>query len=193
MSMEQDIAWLDALAGRSQHPGEPSPEPDVMEALALRELIRSQEPETQLPEVPEVDLQRERQLLERARAAGLLPATRVQSPWIRRGALAAAAVVVAAIGMTLFRSALEPTPVFRGGGTVHVQARDPAALKQQLASELSAAGAHVTGFERLGRPGIDVDLPQPLTPQVRQILERHHLPTPADGELTIEFESAGQP
>jgi hypothetical protein len=83
--------------------------------------------------------------------------------------------------------------VYRGGGTVRVEASDPNALKQQLTAELTAAGAHVTGFERLGRPGIDVDFPQPLTPQIRQVLAQHHLPTPADGELTIEFEPAGRP
>jgi hypothetical protein len=197
VSTENDTAWLDALAGRTE-PGRETTAaaPEVAEALALRELIRAQTAEIEIPSVPAVDLQREAQLLARARAAGLLPAGAQPASrrrWMHASLLAAAAVIVAAIGLTLFRPAVQPENVYRGAGTVHVQTRDPGALKQELTSEFTAAGAHVTGFERLGRPGIDVDLPQPVTPQIREILQQHHLPAPADGELTIEFEAAGQP
>lgn len=199
MSADDDNAWFEALAGRENVPQANDPAsagPHVREAAALRELIRRHSSEPEIPLMPAVDPARENELIARARAAGLLrepAATAVRRPWILRGALAAAAVIVLAVGLTLLRTAPPDTGTLRGGGTTQLRTRDPAALKRKLTEELSAAGAHVTGFERLGRPGIDVDLPQPLTPEVRRILEEHGLPIPADGELTVEFEPTGQP
>ena len=199
MSADDDTVWLEALAGRDGAPqGSDAARTSapVREAAALRELIRTHSPEQEIPPLPAVDPLRENELIARARAAGLLhepAATPVRRPWMLRGALAAAAVIVLGVGLTLLRTAPPNTETLRGGGTAQVRTRDPAALKRALTEELTAAGAHVTGFERLGRPGIDVDLPQPLTPEVRRILEAHHLPIPADGELTVEFEPTGQP
>jgi hypothetical protein len=199
LSAADDLAWLEALAGRgdARSDGDAAPaSAHVSEALALRELIRAQAPEPEIAPVAAVDPKRENELIARARAAGLLRGPASVSPtrrWTRRGALAAAAVVVVAVGLALLRTAPQPTGTPRGVGTVRLQTRDPEALKRQLTTELSAAGAHVIGFERLGRPGIDVDLPQPLTPQIRLILAQHHLAVPADGELTVEFEATGQP
>jgi hypothetical protein len=194
------MAWLEALAGRddARTVGDAAPaSTTVSEALALRELIRTQVPEPKIPPLPVVDPGREDALIERARAAGLLPgsaATSARHWWTRRRALtAAAAMIVVAFGIALLRSASPPTETQRGGGTVHLRVDDPPALKRELTEELTAAGARVTGFERLGRPGIDVELPQPVTPQVRRILDQHHLPIPSDGELTVEFEATGQP
>jgi hypothetical protein len=199
LSADDDMAWLEALAGRegmSREGDALSHSADVREAAALRELIRTQRPDPEIPPVPAVDPVRENELIARARAAGLVrgpAATPVRRPWMLRGALAAAAVIVLAVGITLLRTVPQNTETLRGGGTAYLRTGDPVALKRELTEELNAAGAHVTGFERLGRPGIDVDLPQPLTPEVRRILQRHHLPIPADGELTVEFEPTGQP
>ena len=199
MSADDDMAWLEALAGRAGMPLEGdavSHGGEVREATALRELIRTQRPDPEFPSVPAVDPVRENELIARARAAGLLrgsPAIPVRRPWMLRGGLAAAAVLVLAVGITLLRTVPQNTETLRGGGTAYLRTGDPVALKRELAEELRAAGAHVTGFERLGRPGIDVELPQPPTPEVRRILARYHLPVPADGELTVEFEPTGQP
>jgi hypothetical protein len=196
---DDDMAWLEALAGReslSREGDALSPDASVREAAALRELIRTHRPEPEIPHVPAMDPVRENELIARARAAGLVrgpAAIPMRRLWTHRGTLAAAAVVVLAIGITLLRTVPQNPETLRGGGTAQLRTADPAALKRELTEELTAAGAHVTGFERLGRPGIDADLPQPLTPEVRRILEKHHLPIPADGELTIEFEPTGQP
>ncbi|HEX3846529.1 MAG TPA: hypothetical protein VHV81_04040, partial [Steroidobacteraceae bacterium] len=75
MSTEDDQAWLDALAGAG--PGGRPQSPAVLEALALRELIRAQPGEATIgtsgDRVPAIDARREERLIERARAAGLLP------------------------------------------------------------------------------------------------------------------------
>jgi hypothetical protein len=197
LSGDDDMAWLEVLAGRADAAGgDDAAAEHLSEAAALRELIRTQATEPEIPPARPVDPQRENELIARARAAGLLPtprATPARHLWTRHRTLAAAAVIVAAIGVALLRLPSPPTETLRGGGTVHLRAPDPVALKRQLSEELRAAGAHVTGFERLGRPGIDVDLPQPVTPRVRRILEEHQLPVPADGELTVEFDATGRP
>ena len=199
MSGDDDMAWLESLAGRedgSEHGTALSQRADVREAAALRELIRTQRPDPDIPQVPALDAARENQLIARARAAGLgrgAVAIPMRRSWMHRAALAAAAVIVLGVGITLLRTVPQGTETLRGGGTAQLRTRDPVALKRELTEELTAAGAHVTGFERLGRPGLDAELPRPLTPAVRRILEKHRLPVPADGELTVEFEPTGQP
>jgi hypothetical protein len=197
LSADDDIAWLEALAGRAAPPraeDATSASRDVIEAAALRELIRDL-PEPETPHAPALDPSRESELIERARAQGLLAARIApRTRWGRTGVLAVAAgIVLAAIGLTLLRTGSPPTETLRGDGRVHLKTDDPAALKRQLTEELRAAGAQVTGYERLGRPGIDVDLPKPLTPEIRRILEKHDIPVPADDELIVEFGIAGQP
>jgi hypothetical protein len=100
-------------------------------------------------------------------------------------------VLVVAVGIGVWRASLPPLEVVRGvdHGTVHMEARDPAALKRQLTDELEAAGVKVSGYERLGRVGIDADLPQPLPPEVAIILARHQIPIPSDGVLVVEIAS----
>jgi hypothetical protein len=193
MTMDEDTSWLDALAGRTDRASSAL----VLEALALREFIRSQEFDVASP-VPTVDPARERELLERARREGLLP--RPAAPprrWFAdtRVTFAAAAMVLAAIGVGLWRSTAPPVENLRGvaNGTVHLQARDPPALKRELTAELTAAGVRVSGYERLGHIGIDADLPQPVSSPVAAILERHHIPIPADGVLSVEIDAPGRP
>jgi hypothetical protein len=198
MSIDDDSAWLDALAGRGggTPPGDDAAGPQaaaVRDAQALRELIRAQEFDLDAA-VPPIDPARERELIARAIAEGLLPhsALRPARRWYAglRGVSAAAAVLVVAIGIGLFRFSREPVETLRGteNGTVHLETPDPSALKRRLTSELSAAGVRVSGYERLGHPGIDADLPQPLPPPVQHILEAHHIPIPSDGVLVVEFD-----
>jgi hypothetical protein len=200
--MDEDTSWLDALAGRTDRASNAL----VLEALALRGLIQSQEFDV-APPVPTVDPARERELLERARREGLLPRLAALLPHVGHAApprrwfadtrvtFAAAAMVLAAIGVGLWRSTAPPVETLRGvaNGTVHLEARDPPALKRELTAELTAAGVRVSGYERLGHIGIDADLPQPVSSPVAAILERHHIPIPADGVLSVEIDAPGRP
>jgi hypothetical protein len=189
-----DDVWLDVLAGRVI----PTQLPDqsraiALEAAALREFIRQQE-EVAYLDSPMIDAEREVELVARARREGLL-VSRAAGARTRLGArqfgLAAAAVLVVAVGVGVWRASLSPSAVVRGvdHGTVYLEARDPTALKRQLTEELSAAGVKVSVYERLGRLGIDADLPQPLPTEVAEILERHHIPIPSDGALVVEIEA----
>jgi hypothetical protein len=200
MTMDEDTSWLEALAGRAERASSAL----ALEALALRGFIRSQGFDG-VPPVPAVDPARERELLERARREGLLPrpaASAVahaapQRRWFAdtRVTFAAAAMLLAAIGVGLWRSTAPPLETLRGvaNGTVHLEARDPPALKRELIAELTAAGVRVSGYERLGHIGIDADLPQPVSSPVAAILERHHIPIPADGVLSVEIDAPGRP
>jgi len=199
MNADKDQIWLDALAGRVD---ETERRAESQEAHALRELIHAQSLDDSTT-VAAVDPAREEQLIERARTEGLLPAPphpahRASSaPWRRRlfaprGLLAAAALATIAIAV-LVQALLPPAETFRGvaGGTVRLESRNPPALKRQLMEELDAAGVRVLGYDRLGRVGIDADLPQPVSAQVRRVLERHRIPIPADGVLVVEIDAPG--
>jgi hypothetical protein len=201
MTLDDDSLWLDALAGRVDRNDAVQSRSLVQEALALRGLIRSQESEFG-PTVLEIDAERVATLIERARREGLL-ATRetrfgsTRRAWsgVRRLSLAAAALVIIAVGAGIWQSQLPPTETLRGveRGTVLLTARDPQALKHQLVGELQAAGVRVSSYERLGRAGIDADLPQPLSSELKRVLERHHIPVPADGALVVEIEGPDRP
>ena len=193
--INDDDAWLEALAGRI----EPAQIPEdqhralVLEAFALREWIRRQA-SPPISEVRSVDVMREQDLLARATREGLIAlpgAARRSRIGVRRFALAAAAVLVVAIGIGFWQSIKIPQQTVRGidHGTVYLVARDPLELKRQLTTELQAAGAKVSGYTRLGRVGIDADLPQPLPEPIAQVLKRHHIPIPADGILVVEIEA----
>jgi len=206
MTMDDDSTWLEALAGRSDAPSSPAPSRALaLEALALRGLIQSQQLDA-ASSVPSVDAARERGLIERARTEGLLPAQAAGAPAVGAAApprrwyadtrisFAAAAVLLATVGVGLWRSTLPPVETLRGvaNGTVHLEARDPIALKRQLTEELKVAGVRVSGYERLGHMGIDADLPRPVSSPVAAILERHHIPIPADGVLVVEIDASSQ-
>jgi len=205
VTAEDEVAWLNALAGRVDPPDPTSSSSAqderlnlVQEALKLRAFIRAQEIKI-APAMPTVDSARERELIKRARAAGLLSAAasaRV-APYQRRffassrTGFAVAATVILAIGAAgLWRSTLPPPEALRGiiGGAVHLEARDPRALKRRLAEELTAVGVSVSGYERFGHLGIDADLPLPLSAAVAHVLERHHIPVPRDGALIVEID-----
>jgi hypothetical protein len=195
VSEDDDRAWLDALAGRT---GETPARAIEQEGLALREQIRALERAAAAGDgLAEIDAARENELIARAVAEGLLAprAVRTRRTAGLRLGMAAAAVILVAVAVSLLRSMQPPTETFRGAqnGTIRLEARDPSALKRQLIDELSAAGVEVAGYERLGRLGIDADLPQPVPAQVRQVLERHHIPVPADGALIVEIDAPGQP
>ncbi len=195
MTDEDNKLWLDVLAGRA--PADPD-RPAAREAQALRESIR-QRRRIQHSDLPEHDPQREAELLARARREGLIHPSmlRGRPRWLSsmaRPAVAyAAAIVFASVGLLLFLRAGHEQEIVRGtrNGIVTIEAQDPAALKERLVKELRSVGVSATGYERLGIPGVDADLPQPIPQPVRDVLERHHLPIPDDGVLKVEITSPG--
>jgi hypothetical protein len=193
---DEDDRWFEALAGegKAATPGDPSTEGAALRAAILARAV------SDAGEVPETDPRREAQLLERARAAGLLPATPPAAPertkhrTLRWLALAAVLTCIA-VGISLQMRPGTPTVVLRGdaGGLVRIRASDPLRLKQDLLRELNAAGVQATGYENLGRQGIDADLPQPVPDAVRNILQRHAIPLPTGTVLQLEIEAQSTP
>lgn len=194
---DEDETWLDVLAGRTP----PDPDrPAAREARLLREsLIRQRQGQQaeQLPNLPAPDVRREAELLARAEREGLIDPARFRrrSTWLARGRVLAAAAVLAfaAIGLTLFLRGGSEQEIYRGAhdGVVTIEAANPATLKSELIDELRTAGIAATGYERFGLQGVDAELPKPISPQVRAVLERHHLPVPDDGVLRVEIIAPG--
>lgn len=188
--------WFDVLAGRTA--SDPN-QHAAREARLLREsLLRQRQLQSadQPAQLPARDARREAELLARARREGLIDPAQLQqrSQWLRGGRAAltlaaAAAIACIAIGLSLFLHTGTPQEIYRGthDGVVTVEAANPTALKVELITELRAAGVAATGYERLGIQGIDAELPRPVSPQVREVLQKHHLPVPADGVLKVEI------
>lgn len=181
---DEDDRWFKALAGHSESADRSE---ESAQATALRAAIRAR----RVPDAGEVratDSRREAQLIARARAAALLP----RHQTLRWVALAAVLACVA-VGVSL--QMRNPAPVVRGdaSGVVHLRSRDPLQLKNDLLRELNAAGVAATGYALPGRQGIDADVPSPLPVPVRQVLERHAIPTPKGTVLRIEIEADDTP
>jgi hypothetical protein len=183
MSEDKDRIWTEALAGRDD--GDST---EAREGRALRLAILARAAESAPPQITE-DPHRVAALLARARREGLIPAA--ASRWLGwRGGLAAA-LVVGAVGLAVYwRAPVEPETV-RGvvDGVTRIEAADPLAFQTALMRELRDAGVQATGYERLGRFGIDADLPQPVPDPVLRILKRRGLPIPGDGVLRVEIRS----
>ncbi len=83
--------------------------------------------------------------------------------------------------------------VMRGDVVQTRRAADPAADREALRAALQAADIQSTPYQRLGRLGLDVDLPQPLTAAQRDAMARLGLATPMGPSLRIEFVDGGAP
>ena len=184
---DEDDIWFDSLAGSSaQEPGKAA-----AAARAVRAAILAQRAAEDLPAAGQ-NPRRETELIARARAAGLLPANRARPNRRWPAFLAAAAIAGIAVGLTLRMRTEVPASVTRGApsGIVRIRAKDPKEQQQELIRELNAAGVGASGYESLGRLGIDADLPAPLPAAVRDILARHGIAAPADNVLQLEIEVA---
>jgi hypothetical protein len=186
MSTDRDNDWIDGLAGRGVDPASPA----HAEGSALRRMLQAHLVQQANAErattasIASPDPMRERALIERARREGLLGA---RTTW--RPMLIAAGIAMLAIGI-VWETFMRPEAVVVREGAARpaqLQSRDPAALKRQIIDELRAAGVVATGYEALDVQGIDADLPQPLTPEVRSVLAKHDIPVPRDGVLRIEI------
>lgn len=193
MTDNHDQNWFETLAGRATVSDDPIA---TNEALQLRKrmLARAAEPAA---DVPAQDRVREEQLIARARREGLLPSRIIgqssRFPW--RATLAAAAVVCVAIVAGYQLRNVPPPEVVRSGPSevVRLSAANPLAFKQQILDDLRGAGVTATGYEQLGRQGIDADLPQPLSSEVRAVLQKYRIAVPADGVLRVEIDAEGTP
>ncbi len=178
MTATDDDRWLDALGGRAV--GDSATE---REASALRAAMLSRA--SVAADVAQTDAARERALIERARREGIV--SRGARPvW---GSLAAAAVLVLAAGIWFIDRPQNDAFAVRSApdGAVRIEADDPVGLKRTMLAELRAAGIDARGYERLGKQGIDADLPESLTAAQRRVLDTYQLVAPEDGVLRVEI------
>lgn len=202
---EGDEAWLAALAGRERR--DASGSTAIAEAAMLR----------WSPPVEPVDARdpvRVARLIARARAVGLLPDTagetasrglldRLRAAWhagsamgLRPAVAMTMLLAVVAGGTLLMRPPLDESgapvvEVERGGDAVTLlRAADPQALRAEIVAALATQGIRATTYTRFGRYGLDADLPQPLPPASKAVLDRFHLPAPGNGVLRVEVEAA---
>ncbi len=193
MTEPDDLDWLDVLAGRDP---KSVVRPTEREARILREAILVQSNSEQ-PVASGDERNRQSELLERARRAGLLvrrsPARR-RSPgrprapnvWLRMG-VAAGIVGIALLTAREWLPNRQPD-VLRGRDEVfRLQAQDPRQLKQQILTDLKAAGVPATGYEALDAQGIDADLPEPVPARIGGVLRKYGIPAPTDGSLRVEI------
>lgn len=197
---DDDPQWLDLLAGRQVA------DPDrrtAQEAAWLRAALlayRAQAPAG----VPAAPAERVARLLARARASGLIPAPHdagtARGPrsilrWpISALALVGLAALVVLPWVPLPGVDRDSGAVMRGDVVQTRRAADPAADREVLRAALQAVGIESAPYQRLGRLGLDVDLPRPLTAAQRDALARLGLVTPMGPSLRIEFlEGSGAP
>ena len=183
---DDDDIWFDSLAGGEGD----EPEKAALAARAIRT-----EPDANAAEEPPVvddSGRRENELIARARAEGVLQPSRTSRYRRLPAFLAAAAIAGLAVTVALQMRTESPPPVTRGSASAiaRIHSEHPKELQQHLIRELKAAGVQARGYESFGRPGIDADLPVPLTSAVREILERNGITPPRDNVLQLEIDAA---
>lgn len=191
-----DHDWADALAGRAP--------PDAASA-ALAEGRMLRDAARRWPAVPPpLSLPDEQTLLARARADGLLAPRRRwcagcaerwrrwrDSPrWLGGAGLVLASLLGLWVAVDVGR-APDDLPALRAPeGVLLRSAADPAGARERLATLLAAQQVPVRRYERLGRFGIDADLPRPPPPALQALLRDEGLAVAGDGSLRVEFEGA---
>lgn len=204
MEAHDDEAWFDGLAGRESGKGADATR---AEARLMRRAL--QKWRVAADEVPADDPARLASLIERARASGLFaqragPDTTIRRTrriaafapaWFggRRQWVAFASLCLAvALGFVFFARQPQPDTVVTveragPGEVVTLTSAEPPKLKAELIAALGKAGIVAHGYTRLGREGIDADLPPQPDGVVRALLERYRIPVPADGVLRVEI------
>lgn len=203
---DDDEDWLAALAGRPRPGSDPA---TLREGALLRQAQRTQGQHASLDQAPEP--QPVESLLRRARAEGLLEPHRgwcagcaarlralkdavARRPRLGGAGLVLASLLAAWIVLPLLHTEPPEPPVLRAGpdGVVLVVDARPVARRDAMADALMAAGLPVQRYERLGRAGLDAELPPPpLPPAVKQALQSLGLVAPSDGVLRVEVMAPG--
>lgn len=195
---DDDQDWLDLMAGRS------APQADAStraQALALRAALLKDRLSAPAGAPAAADERAER-LLQRARAAGVLE-SRLASP-ARQARAAnrwpyAVAASVGLFGMLMLLQQQLPGEnsdpdqndraheQMRGAALQQRPTSQPLQDRQALLDRLRAAGFDAQPYERLGRQGIDVELPVPLPADRAAALKQFGLRPATGPSLQIEF------
>jgi hypothetical protein len=195
MTQDEDRIWLEALAGRAAGAGDPA---TLCEAERLRACLLARRAEADL-DLAAIDPRREDELVARARRVGLLPRRRAglwtfgAVGWRAGFAVASLAVVTVAIGLVLLPGRRPEAVRGPAEGVLRLEAPDPVRLQREIVDGLREAGVEVSGYELLGRRGVDAELPRPVPPAIRRLLARHGIPVPADGVLRVEIAPRAEP
>ncbi|MFA6262519.1 MAG: hypothetical protein WC760_13715 [Bacteroidia bacterium] len=197
---DDDPDWADALAGRPREGAAPA---TLAEAALLRDAMRRWPVET-----PALEPRPVAELIERARREGVLAPRRAWCAgclerWRRwtanpLGMGAAGLVLASLLGLWIVPGLIGRQAPIDGPGTLRAPsaalqlraAADPQAARDNLAARLQALQVPVRRYERLGRFGLDADLPRPLSPALAALLHDEVLPAGDDGSLRVEFEAA---
>lgn len=188
-----DDAWFEGLAGRA------SRGTAAREGARLRAALgRLAAPELATPPVePVVAAARAEGLLRRR---GVCPACAERwrrwtaavrrDGWRWTSGLAVAAVLAVVSASLWMQPAPEPAPTLRApaDGLWLRAAPDPVAARDRLAERLQAQGLAVRRYERLGRAGLDADLPRLPGTALQSLLRDEGLVPAADGSLRVEYE-----
>lgn len=197
---DDDDDWSALLAGRAR------PQADAgtrSEASHLRDALlayRQTAPQGDMP-TPERRIER---LLQRGREAGLLtpkdapkggvrlkPESSRWPAWLRPQRLVMAMTLLLSAGLAYFQVEFgtpdEQAQQRGGGASQTVRAARPAEARAKLLANLRAAGFEVLPFERLGRLGLDVELPNELSEAQRRVLIAQGLSVPEGPALSIEI------
>ena len=188
-----DEAWFEGLAGRA------SRGPAAREGARLRAAYgRLPAPVVATPPVEPIVAAARAEGLFRRR--GLCPSCAQRwrrwtaalraNGWRWSSGLAVAAVLAGVSASLWMQPGPEPAPTLRApaDGLWLRAAPDPAAARDRLAERLQAQGLTVRRYERLGRAGLDADLPQPPSAELQRLLREEGLVPAADGSLRVEFE-----
>jgi hypothetical protein len=181
MNDPDDEVWFEALAGRAT-----ADSTATDEARALRDALLAQL-ERDATDAP-ADADRASRLLERARRAGVLLPPRA---WSLRLGLAAATLLGLGTAFWLLAPSQSPSFVVRSApdGAIRIEAADPRALKRQLLRDLRDAGIDASGYEFLGREGIEAELPEQPTPAMTALLQHYGI-IATRGSMRIEISAA---
>lgn len=199
---DDDLEWLRALGGK------PPERPDTAaarEAQWIRSAqLRHPQPSATDLQVTESDLLA---LIHRARSDDVRAAYAIaQEPpatsWWRRvwhgaaarpawSGLVFAGVVAGLVAIpvaVLSPPAVDDPLTLRSpaAGVVVLESASPASARDQLATELRSAGIEVHAYSRLGRNGLDAELPDPVPAPVSRLLAAQGI-TAAPGILRVEF------
>jgi len=199
---DDDQHWFDLMAGRAVADAHGRTRGDAAWLRAALLAYRAVPPAGQMPD-PQA---RAARLVARARGAGVLPpapaaragwrqrlfgqrAARWPARWPTWSGAALALMLAVGLGWRGGDAPLDDTaaPLERGPAEQRLTDADPAARQQALLQGLRAAGFEALPFERLGRRGVEVVLPVPLTPPQRQALHRLGLRPPEGPGLVVEI------